>query len=133
MFTRTRRLSAAGALAALSALAPLAAAAPASAAASDFPTLARVEFVLQCMALHGGQSYDTMYSCVCMIDKLAENYAYKEYTQAQTLSFLYGTPGEKGGVFRDAAPDARSRVEGLKAHRDVARKTCFVKRLVAPE
>ncbi|MGI9301369.1 MAG: hypothetical protein ACR2RB_01480 [Gammaproteobacteria bacterium] len=101
--------------------------------ANDFPTLARVEFALRCMELNGGQSYDTMYSCVCMIDALAEKYAYEDYTQAQTLSFLYGTPGEKGGVFRDAAPDSRNRIKALEASRDAAAQACFVKRLVAPE
>lgn len=124
----TTRLTVAAALAAaVTALGPL------SASGNDFPTLARVEFALRCMELNGGQSYDTMYSCVCMIDALADKYAYEEYTKVQTLSFLYSTPGEKGGVFRDAAPDSRARIKALAADRDAAAKACFVKRLVAPQ
>lgn len=38
----------------------LLAALPGVSSANDFPTQARVEFVLECMGQHGGQSYDTL-------------------------------------------------------------------------
>ena len=44
---------------------------PGAALANDFPTQARVEFVLGCMSEQGGQSYDTLYKCVCLIDAIA--------------------------------------------------------------
>ncbi len=102
------------------------------AAANDFPTQARVEFVLSCMQAMGGQSYDTLYPCVCELDRIASVLSYAEYTQAETLSFLYSTPGERGGIFRDAVSDARKRVEELEALRESARAACVVKRLKAP-
>ena len=96
------------------------------AVANDFPTQARVEFVLQCMNAKGGQSYDTLYGCVCTIDHIAEKMSFEAYGQAETLTFLYGTPGEKGGVFRDAAPQSRKRVRGLRDVRAEAEAACFV-------
>ena len=94
--------------------------------ANDFPTQARVEFVLACMDLEGGQSYDTLYPCVCMVDRIASQISYEDYTTAETLSFLYSTPGERGGVFRDAAPEARARIEQFRTLREEAGTVCFV-------
>ena len=94
--------------------------------ANDFPTQARVEYVLACMEIHGGQSYDTLYPCVCSIDKIAAVYNYDEYVQAQMLSFLRSTPGERGGLFRDATPNSRERVQTLAQVIDAAETSCFV-------
>ncbi len=99
-----------------------------SASANDFPTQARVEFVLACMGQQGGQSYDTLYPCVCMVDRIASQTSFQDYTAAETLSFLYSTPGERGGIFRDAAPDARSRVEQFRALHQEAAAACFISR-----
>jgi len=96
------------------------------AAANDFPTQARVEFVLGCMGERGGQSYDTLYPCVCIIDQIASKMPYREYTAAEMLSFLYSTPGERGGIFRDAAPRSRKRIKALQAARQEAEAACFV-------
>ena len=102
------------------------------AAANDFPTQARVEYVLSCMAAAGGQSYDTLYACVCEVDRIASVLSYQQYTQAETLTFLYSTPGERGGIFRDAVSEARSKVKDLSKIRESARAACTVKSLTAP-
>lgn len=94
--------------------------------ANDFPTQARVEFVLGCMGERGGQSYDTLYPCVCIVDTIAEKMSYREYTAAEALSFLYSTPGERGGVFRDAAPQSRKRIKALEALRREAMAACTI-------
>ena len=94
-------------------------------AAGDFPTQARVEYVLGCMGAHGGQSYDTLYACVCAVDKIDAEYTYAEYTSAEVLTFLRSTPGERGGVFRDAAPNSRERVKRLAGSIEAAESTCF--------
>ena len=105
-----------------------------AATANDFPTQARVEFVLACMGERGGQSYDTLYPCICTIDRIASRIAYRDYTAAETLSFLYSTPGERGGMFRDAAPQSRKRIKALQALRREAEAACFVPRVAgAPE
>lgn len=97
-----------------------------SAAANDFPTQARVEFVFGCMGERGGQSYNTLYACVCIVDKIASRMPYREYVAAELLSFLYSTPGERGGVFRDAAPQSRKRIKTLEAARRDAEAACTI-------
>ena len=94
---------------------------------NNYPTQTRVEYVLSCMALHGGQSYDTLYPCVCSIDRIADQLDHDEYVQAEMLGFLLSTPGEKGGVFRDASSDARSRAKRFQSARADAEAACFVK------
>ncbi len=93
---------------------------------NDFPTRDRVEYVLNCVAQHGGLTYISQYACGCKIDKIAEKMTFTEYEAAKTFSYLKSTPGESGGVFRDPAQskDLRSR---LKAAEDDAEKSCFVK------
>ena len=97
-----------------------------SAVANDFPTQARVEFVLSCMDERGGQSYNSLYPCICVVDRIASRMPYREYTAAETLSFLYSTPGERGGFFRDAAPRSRQRIKAFLALREEAEAACFV-------
>jgi hypothetical protein len=93
--------------------------------ANDFPTQARVEYVLRCMDSHGGQKYENLYSCVCTIDRIAEQIAYDEYVEGEVFTQLRTTPGERGGVFRD--PDRASllfkKISNITA---VAEKSCFV-------
>ena len=102
-----------------------------SALANDFPTQARVEYVIACMNERGGQSYDTLYLCVCAIDRIASGISYQDYVQAETLSFLFSTPGEKGGVFRDAAPESRKRIKALNALREESEAACNVSRVAS--
>ena len=106
-------------------IAALASVTPGVADANDFPTQARVEFVLGCMSESGGQSYDTLYPCVCLIDKIAAEMAYKEFAEAQVFSQLRSTPGERGGVFRDPEQAGYLR-EKLDAVTERGRAACFV-------
>ena len=105
---------------------------PVIANANDFPTQARVEYVLGCMNEHGGQSYDTLYSCVCSIDKIAAQMPYKRFVEAQTFSVMVKTPGEKGGAFRDA-PGARGVVKSYAELKNAATNACFVKKVQLPQ
>jgi hypothetical protein len=82
--------------------------------ASDYPTQARVEYVFQCMHKYDTKdSYDTMYGCVCAVDKLAEAIPYDNFVATSTLAVMINTPGEKGGVFRDA-PGGRKAIREFK-------------------
>ena len=93
--------------------------------ANDFPTQARVEFVLGCMNEQGGQSYDTLYKCVCLVDAIAAEMSHDEFAEAQVFRQLRSTAGERGGVFRD--PDqARSLVEKLESVIERGRARCFI-------
>ena len=93
---------------------------------NDFPTQDRVEYVLQCIEKHGGLRYETLYPCICKVDKLAFVMTFDEYTQARTFTFLRRTPGEKGGVFRDP-PHAKELRKKLKDADKFAEDSCFVK------
>jgi hypothetical protein len=93
--------------------------------ANDFPTQARVEFVLGCMSEQGGQSYDNLYKCVCLVDAIAAEMGHEEFVQAQVFNQLRATAGERGGVFRD--PDqAQTLIDKLAAVLERAKAQCFV-------
>lgn len=91
---------------------------------NDFPTLARVEYVMQCMLEHGGQNYDNLYHCACAADVLATKLSYEEFAQAQAFTYLYNTPGERGGEFRDPPQSSELRTR-LKEAKALAQSTCF--------
>jgi len=94
---------------------------------NDYPTRDRVEYVLNCVAQHGGLTYITQYACGCKIDKIAEKLTFSEYEAAKTFTYLSkGQTGDAGGVFRDPAQskDLRKRLKEAEAY---AEKSCFVK------
>jgi hypothetical protein len=100
---------------------------PGLCAANDFPTQARVEFVLGCMRDMGGQSYDTLYPCVCLIDRIADAMSFTEFAEASVYVQLRTTPGERGGVFRDPE-QAASLSQKLEAAIESGQAACFVRR-----
>lgn len=93
---------------------------------NDFPTRDRVEYVLNCVAQHGGLSYINQYACGCKIDKIAEKMTFAEFESANTFSYLRSTAGESGGVFRDPkqSKDLRKLLKEAEAY---AERQCFVK------
>ncbi|MDP7536411.1 MAG: hypothetical protein QF470_01075 [Methylococcales bacterium] len=93
---------------------------------NDYPTQTRVEFVLQCIEKEGGLRYETLYPCVCSIDKIATQMSHDEYDQALTFTFMRRTPGENGGVFRDPA-NAKKLRKKLKDAKKFANNRCFVR------
>lgn len=104
---------------------PTSAPAPDAPTQNDFPTLARVEYVMQCMQKKGGQNYNNLYSCVCGVDKLAEKMRYDAYVEAQTFANMGGLGGDRGGVVRDA-PQSRNLKKELQAALAYAQDSCTV-------
>ena len=95
--------------------------------ANDYPTRDRVEYVLNCVAQHGGLTYINQYACGCKIDKIAEKLTFAEYDSAKTFTYLSkGQTGDAGAAMRDPAQskDLRKR---LKDAEESAEKNCFVK------
>jgi hypothetical protein len=90
---------------------------------NDFPTQARVEYVMQCMAEQGGQNLDNMYHCVCAVDKIASRMNFQEYSEALTFTYMFDTPGDKGGEFRDP-PKSKELRDKLKEAKKEA-EGCF--------
>lgn len=111
----------------LSALAALVAVAllPARAHANDFPTQARVEYVLQCTKDYGGQTLKNVYGCVCMIDHIAEAMSFDEYEEATTFSNLRTVPGERSGLFREN-PRGRELTQTVQEVRTDAARACLM-------
>ncbi|QPK65243.1 hypothetical protein IVG45_10070 [Methylomonas sp. LL1] len=93
---------------------------------NDYPTRDRVDYVLECVAKHGGLSYINQYACGCKIDKIAEQLSFAEYESARTFVQMQKTPGEAGAPFRDPehSKDLRSKLKDADA---AAEKACFVK------
>jgi hypothetical protein len=93
---------------------------------NDYPTHDRVEYVLNCIAQHGGLNYVNQYACGCKIDKLAEKLNFNDFEAAKTISYLKALPGDGGAVFRDPKHNKDLRKQ-LKDAEEYAEKSCFVK------
>ena len=96
-----------------------------SAYANDYPTLERVDHVLTCMRLAGGQTIDNLYACSCEIDEIARTLEFEDFTEARTYEMYKRMPGEKGGVFRDSER-GDAMVGKLASARAEAKKRCFI-------
>jgi hypothetical protein len=67
---------------------------------NNFPTLARVEYVQECINRTGGKQTN-MYQCVCVIDRIAEAMNYDDFVESSMFARYSTLPGEGGGLFRD--------------------------------
>lgn len=93
---------------------------------NEYPTRDRVEYVLNCVAKHGGLNYVNQYNCGCKIDRIAEKLTFKEYEEAVTFGFMGKTAGEAGGAFRDPQ-QAKILKKKFKEAEEYAESSCFVK------
>lgn len=93
--------------------------------ANDYPTLERVDHVLTCMRLAGGQTVDNLYACSCEIDIIAQAVDFEDFTEARTYEIYKRMPGEKGGLFRESerADEIGAQLEAARAD---AKKRCFI-------
>jgi hypothetical protein len=74
---------------------------PASNPTNNYPTVARVEYVNECIAANGGK-LASLYQCACAIDRIAAQLSYDDFVQAGTFAKYATLPGEGGGIFRDS-------------------------------
>ena len=93
--------------------------------ANDFPTRARVEFVLGCMKESKASPQESMYKCSCAIDVIAEKMNYATYVDLSTVTNGITIAGERGGVMRDLK-DGRKIIGSFRALQDDAKKACFI-------
>ncbi len=54
--------------------------------ANDFPTRARVEFVLTCMSESKTSRQESMYKCSCAIDAIADKVSYDTWVDLSTVA-----------------------------------------------
>ena len=98
--------------------------APGTAAmANDFPTAARVDYVIGCMAANG-QDQIVMSKCACSIDYIAERMTFAEYTEIETIKRMRLVAGERAGIFREVPriTDAMNHFQLLQVEADLQ---CF--------
>lgn len=98
----------------------------ASVRVNDFPTRERVDYVLECVAKHGGLNFVNQYACGCKIDKIAEQLSFEDYEAARTYGHMVKVAGEAGSAFRDPKQSKSLRTR-LKEADAAAEKACFVK------
>lgn len=96
------------------------------AGANDFPTRARVEFVLTCMQDTKAPPQESMYKCSCAIDAIADKVRYREWVDLSTIANGITIAGERGGVMRDIK-DGRKLIASYRKLQESARKQCFIR------
>ena len=92
----------------------------------DYPTVARVEYVNECIGQSGG-ALAALYQCSCAIDKLAARLSYDEFVEAGTYAKYAALPGEGGGIFRDST-EAKDRAKLYRELEGDARRSCGLAR-----
>ena len=102
----------------------LAAVAPARAAANDYPTSARADYVIGCMAANGN-TREALLKCSCAIDTIAGLMPYSQYELAETALSLQagGGVGGRVGLFRDP-PQIKAVIEELRRAQAEANLEC---------
>ena len=95
-------------------------------AKSDYPTVARVEYVNECIGQNGG-TLAALYQCSCAIDKLAAQLSYDDFVEAGTYAKYAALPGEGGGIFRDST-EAKTRAKLYRELEGEARRSCGLAR-----
>ncbi|MFG1296406.1 MULTISPECIES: hypothetical protein [Xanthobacter] len=79
----------------------LALAGPAHAAeVNDYPTDARVDYVIGCMGANG-ETREAMTRCSCSVDTLASILPYDRYVEAETILSMRQGVGRAATVFRN--------------------------------
>ena len=82
--------------------------------AHDYPTVARVEYVNDCIGKSGGK-LAALYQCSCAIDRIANVMAYDDFVEASTFAKYATLPGPNAGIFRDTDQGRKS----AKSFRDL--------------
>lgn len=97
---------------------------PATAFADNYPTAARADYVLGCMASNGNTRL-ALEKCSCAIDAIAEQLPFSRYEEAETALRMQAAPmGERGAIFRDP-PEIRRVLEDLRQAQAEATLRCF--------
>jgi len=93
--------------------------------ANDFPTLDRVQYVLECMRAHPGPQFEMTSKCSCALDALANELKYDDYVTMSTVSKAISIGGERGGAIRDA-PALESQAKSYRELQTKVEKGCFI-------
>ncbi|WP_354687660.1 hypothetical protein [Cupriavidus necator] len=90
----------------------------------NYPTPARVEYVLECMAKSDG-AYAYLHKCSCAIDQIAARLAYDDYVESSTFAKYATLGGEGGAIFRD--PEyGKAAAKRYRSIQSDAQRTCGI-------
>jgi hypothetical protein len=91
---------------------------------NDYPTAARADYVIGCMAANGN-TREALLKCSCAIDTIAGLMPYSRYEQAETALSLQagGGVGGRVGLFRDP-PQIKAVIEELRRAQAEANLQC---------
>jgi hypothetical protein len=91
---------------------------------NDYPTAARADYVIGCMAANGN-TREALLRCSCAIDTIAGLMPYSRYEQAETALSLQagGGVGGRVGLFRDP-PQIKAVIEELRKAQAEANLQC---------
>ncbi|MEM7497031.1 MAG: hypothetical protein AAF371_03440 [Pseudomonadota bacterium] len=92
-------------------------------ALNDFPTVARADYVLGCMAANG-QSRKVLEQCSCSIDHIATILTYEHYVEAETMLRTLQVGGERVAAMRGSARH-NAIVDELRRAQAEADLVCF--------
>lgn len=93
--------------------------------ASDFPTTARVEYVLECMKKHDGR-YEYMYKCSCAVDEIGKQVSFDDYVEISTALRHQSLGGQRGAEFRDPVV-VKKMASRYKKIEEESADACFIK------
>lgn len=91
----------------------------------DYPTSARVEYVMECMQ-DNGQDFANVYKCSCTVDQLAQKLDYDDFVSQSTFSRYATLGGEGGAEFRDPA-QAKKQTKSFRQLQSEAYRACGIK------
>ena len=91
---------------------------------NDYPTSARADYVIGCMAANGN-TREALLKCSCAIDTIASLMPYSHYERAETALSLQagGGVGGRVGLFRDP-PQIKAVIEELHRAQAEANLQC---------
>lgn len=95
-----------------------------TAAAHDYPTADRVAYVQECMKLHPGHHYEMLNKCSCVLDKLASQISFDDFTTMSTATNANSMGGERGNSIRDVEV-MQVEIKRFRELQAAARKSCF--------
>lgn len=92
---------------------------------NDYPTLARVEYVFECLSDNPGPTHEMVYKCVCAADRVAEAVPYDRWVDLSTFFKAQPMAGERGAYVRERS-DIQTHMKSYRQLQLDAKKACFI-------
>ncbi|MEO6024456.1 MAG: hypothetical protein ABIP64_15355 [Burkholderiales bacterium] len=92
--------------------------------ANNYPTLDRVQYVLECAQNYPDKPHQEMiYKCSCAVDEIAKQIAYDDFINAWTSAKAITIAGDRGAIREDKM--VKSMAKLFKDSQASAQKTCL--------